>query len=183
MFGIRVAGLGAMFPPSLAFLVHLLVRPRASFRSLIATAKASAKSWLWHHFLPSRYFSGLTAPQAFPRLDRRMQTPTRAGHVKAGRSSRPPKAWPLHDRARRHAGSIGACFSSSLYFASRSNIRLCRVHRSLRGRGSRRTMAFEGFDAAMSRTRSPECRGRNRAVVEARPDRDDVSLPRGREWV
>jgi len=30
-------------------------------------------------------FSGLTAPQAFPRLDRRMQTPTRAGHVKAGR--------------------------------------------------------------------------------------------------
>jgi hypothetical protein len=112
-----------------------------------------------------------------------MQTPTRAGHVKAGRSSRPPKAWPLHDRARRHAGSIGACFSSSLYFASRSNIRLCRVHRSLRGRGSRRTMAFEGFDAAMSRTRSPECRGRNRAVVEARPDRDDVSLPRGREWV
>jgi len=44
-------------------------------------------------------------------------------------------------------------------------------------------MAFEGFDAAMSRTRSPECRGKNRAVAEARPDRDDVSLPRGREWV
>jgi len=59
-------------------------------------------------FLPG-HFSGLTAPQAFPRLDRRMLTPTRAGHVKAGRSSRPPKAWPLHDRARRHAGSIGAC--------------------------------------------------------------------------
>ena len=133
---------------------------RPSLRSLIATAKASAKLSIWHHFLPSRSFLWFDRAEAFSRLDRRMQTPTRAGHVKAGRSSRPPKAWPLHDRARRHAGSILACFASSLYFASRSNIRLCRVHRSLRGRGSRRTMAFEGFDAAMSRTRSPECRGR-----------------------
>src|SRR5204862_3558873 len=129
------------------------------------------------------HFSGLTAPQAFPRLDRRMLTPTRAGHVKAGRSSRPPKAWPLHDRARRHIGSIGACFSFlSTFFASRSNINSVGCIVLFAVEGPRRTMAFEGFDAAMSRTRSPECRGKNRAVAEARPDRDDVSLPRGREW-
>jgi len=38
------------------------------------------------------------------------------------------------------------------------------------------TWAFEGFDAAMSRTRSGGCRGENRAVAEARPGRDGVSL-------
>ena len=31
------------------------------------------------------HFSGSTAPQAFPRPDRRIETPTRAGRVKAGR--------------------------------------------------------------------------------------------------
>jgi hypothetical protein len=33
------------------------------------------------------YFSGSTAPQAFPRPDRRMLTPARTGRVKAGRVS------------------------------------------------------------------------------------------------
>ena len=41
---------------------------------------------------------------------------------------------------------------------------------------------LRGFDAAMTRTRSLECRGKNRAVAEARPGRDDVSL-RGSEWL
>ena len=85
--GIRVAGLGAMCPPSLAFWVHLLVRPRASFRSLIATVKASAKLSIWHHFLHLKdHFPCSAAPQAFPRPDRRMLTPARAGRVKAGRT-------------------------------------------------------------------------------------------------
>ena len=35
---------------------------------------------------------------------------------------------------------------------------------------------LRGFDAAMTRTRSLECRGKNCAVAEARPGRDDVSL-------
>jgi hypothetical protein len=33
------------------------------------------------------HFSGSTAPQAFPRPDRRMLTPARTGRVKAGRVS------------------------------------------------------------------------------------------------
>ena len=85
-----------------------------------------------------------------------------------------------------HDGTLvrsGACFSFlSTFFASRSNIISVGCIVLFAVEGPRRTMAFEGFDAAMSRTRSPECRGRNRAVAEARPDRDDVSLPRGREW-
>ena len=153
-----------LFLSSLSAGAHLFLRQflcsiwSSFLRSLIATAKASAKLSIWHHFLPSRYFSGLTAPQAFTRLDRRMQTPTRAGHVKAGRSSRPPKAWPLHARARRHAGSIGACFSSSLYFASRSNIRLCRCIV---------LFAVEGLAAPWpSRVSTPQCPERVHSVAE-----------------
>jgi hypothetical protein len=49
-------------------------------------------------------FSSSTAPQAFPRPDRRMLPPARAGCVKAGRfSAATVRPRPLHDRARRQA--------------------------------------------------------------------------------
>ena len=53
------------------------------------------------------HFFCSTAPQAFFRPNHVSERLARAGHVKAGRSSRPPKAWPLHDRARRQTGGVG----------------------------------------------------------------------------
>src|SRR5262245_22871684 len=56
-------------PPTPLFFLPV---PRFSC-SLIATADASAKH------LPEVHFPSLTAPQAFPRPDRRIGTPARAG--------------------------------------------------------------------------------------------------------
>lgn len=57
-------------------------------RSLIAATNASEKWRLGTRPLScffAGHFSGSIAPQAFPRPDRRIETPTRAGRVKAGR--------------------------------------------------------------------------------------------------
>jgi hypothetical protein len=57
-------------------------------RSLIAATNASGKMAIRHTtslLLLCSHFSGSTALQAFPRPDRRIETPTRAGRVKASR--------------------------------------------------------------------------------------------------
>ena len=111
------------------------------------------------------------APTAVHR-GRRAQTMSRLAAVQ-----RPPKARPLHRRARRHAAGVGSIVPVLLLFLRclcSSDRRRRQVHRSLRGRAELAApWPAIGFDAAMSRTRSR--RGKNRAVIEARPDRDDVS--------
>ena len=73
-------------------------------------------------------------------------------------------------------GRKSALLSSLLpLVVSRADRCRCQVHRSLRGPGSLAAPWPQGFDAAMSRTRSTrDRRTKNRAVVEARPGRDSV---------
>lgn len=114
--------------------------------------------------------------------------PARAGHVKAGRSSAATPASsagarPLHDRARRQAGGVGPECAS---IGSSTAIRDCRslpvTPFSSRSRGTRRIMDLRKLQrrnvpngiTEVSRTGSPRCRGKNHAVAEARPGRDDV---------
>jgi hypothetical protein len=50
---------------------------------------AAIKPFLVHFFLSGHFFCS-TAPQAFFRPNHKSMQPARTGHVKAGRSSRPP---------------------------------------------------------------------------------------------
>ena len=78
---------------------------------------------------------------------------------------------------------LGRKAPPSVWVVPSGIVNLCRNHRSLRGRVSlAASWAFEGFGAAMSRTGSPECRGKNRAVAEARPGRDGVRHDGEGEW-
>jgi hypothetical protein len=127
-------------------------------------------------FLLPGHFSCSTA-QAFPRPDRKILTPARAGAVMAGRSAATEGNG--LDSAE-HDGTMD-CSGPGLLLLT--YFRLAQIRSALLGTAfsslssqARRTMAFEGFGAAMSRTRSPRCRGRNRAVAEARPSRDEGSL-------
>jgi hypothetical protein len=63
-----------------------------SFSNRDGKGKRKTTSRTASFFLPA-HFSSSTGPQAFSRPDRRMPTPVRAGRVKTGRPSRPPKAW------------------------------------------------------------------------------------------
>jgi len=84
-------------------------------RRLVLVWGLMKSSTKWSTYSPFRLpslvapFPCSTAPQAFPRPDRRMLRPARAGRVKAGRSSAATRrARPWRVRARRHAGSVGA---------------------------------------------------------------------------
>jgi hypothetical protein len=72
------------------------------FRSTIATLDASTIVGTWGHFFCS------TAPQAF--LPPRPRTIAADARRRCARlaAQRPPKARPLHRRARRHAGCVGS---------------------------------------------------------------------------
>jgi hypothetical protein len=72
----------SIFSFSLSLRGILRFGPRCEHSSALSSLRGMAsKSFFCAHF------SGSTAPQAFPRPDRRMLTPARAGRVKAGRSS------------------------------------------------------------------------------------------------
>ena len=133
-------------------------------------------------FCPFGHFFCSTAPQAFFRPNHVTKRLARAGAVKIGRrsdratnsgASRP------HLDGTEHDGmlfGLGRNAPPSAWVLPSAIADLCRLHRSLRGRGTlAASWTFESFGAAMSRTGSPKCRGKNRAVAEARPGRDDVS--------
>jgi hypothetical protein len=105
------------------------------------------------------------------RCSRRAQGMSRLAALRGHRQVRP-----LHDRARRQTGGVGPKSASIRLIAPSAVLPItaeiivlfaveCLVAAS---------WAVEGFGAAMSRAGSPRCRGRNRAVAEARPGRDDV---------
>jgi hypothetical protein len=113
----------------------------------------------WGHFF------GSTAPQAFFRPNHMSQRPARTENVKAGRASRPPKAWPLHDRARRQALGVGLkrlLLQFSACHLGMSTAAGCMVLFAVKR--VRRIMVFKGFGAAMFDTGSnsshEELRGR-----------------------
>jgi hypothetical protein len=83
--------------------------------SLIATPNASTIYRSGITFFLSCHFSSSTAPQAFSRPDRKIETPARAGPVKDAHCTCAPLAGlSLRDRARRQTGLIGACVLPSL---------------------------------------------------------------------
>jgi hypothetical protein len=130
-------------------------------------------------------FFGSTAPQAFFRPNHIPQRPARTGHVKAGRPSRPPKAWPLHDRARRQTGGIGPIQRLHRFgFGHTWLANLCRVHRSLRGRGTLAALwTFESFGVAsperdhrgVAQGTARSRRAPHASGMAARPSRNDNS--------
>ena len=168
--------------------VHSLVRaaPQAFFRSLIAAVKASAKLSIWRHFpsLSSYQVISLVRPRRRLSLAptagcrrRRAQVVSRLAALRGhpGVFSRGRAL--IRPSTTAHWLDRGLLLFLSFVLTAHSNSRRCRVHRSLRGRdGLAAPWSSKGFGAAMSRTRSPRCRGKNRAVVETRPGRDDVSL-------
>ena len=133
-----------------------------------------------------RHFFCSTAPQAFFRPNHVSERLARAGAVKIGRrsdratnsgASRPHLDGTEHDGKLVGLGENAppsVCVLPPCEIAD-----LCRLHRSLRGRGLlAASWTIESFGAAMSRTGSQKCRGKNLAVAEARPGRDDVSPTR-----
>ena len=166
---------GFTFPTSFP---SFFVRFESPFlRSLITRWKASPFCTCLSSLFPQGHFFCSTAPQAFFRPNRNSHEPARAGHVKAGRFSAATVRLGLY--MTEHDGrlvGLGRKAPPSVRVLPSGIANLCRLHRSLRGRMPlAASWAFEGFGAAMSRTGSPRCRGRNRAVAEARPGRDDVS--------
>jgi hypothetical protein len=103
-------------------------------------------------------FSSSTAPQAFPRPDRRMLKPARTGRVKAGGRSAAHTVRLGLDATEHDGHTVRSGFPPPPFAI---NIRHCRVHRSLRGRAweLRRTMVSGGSGAAMSLTRSADVAG------------------------
>ena len=120
------------------------------------------------------WFGPLRSP--FLRPGRFINTPTRAVAVKAGRFFSGHRRLGLY--MTEHDGrlmGLGRIAPPSVRVLPSAIANLCRLHRSLRGRGLlAASWTFESFGAAMSQTGSPRCRGKNRAVAEARPGRDDV---------
>src|SRR5262245_66560873 len=103
------------------------------------------------------HFSGSTAPQAFPRPDRRMLTPARAGRVKAGRFFSGHRRLGL-DRAE-HDGTLvgsGPAFFFSLLLALVWSVMLPWGHGSLRSR--LRAAATSGSKRSEERRVGTECR-------------------------
>ena len=129
------------------------------------------------HFFCFRSFLLYNRAAGFLPPNRSSQTPARTGYVKAGRFFSGHRRLGLY--MTEHDGrlmGLGRIAPPSVRVLPSGIADLCRLHRSLRGRVSlAASWATEGFGAAMSRTGSPKCRGRNRAVAEARPGRDDVS--------
>ena len=142
---------------------------------------AAIKPFLVHFFLSVISFvqprRRLSSAPTTNRYSRRAQGMSRLAALRGHRQVRP-----LHDRARRQTGGVGPKSASIRLIEPSAVLPItaeiivlfaveCLVAAS---------WADEGFGAAMSRAGSPRCRGRNRAVAEARPGRDDVS-PRRRK--
>jgi hypothetical protein len=95
---------------------QITLDPRAPFSNRSAECKREGADWAQNldtHSFES-HFSGSTAPQAFPRPDRRMLTPARAGHVKAGRFFSGHRRLGL-DRAEHDGTLVGSGLLSSFF--------------------------------------------------------------------